>query len=61
MFFLIYLFAFSVFQIMNKVLLYINQSSIAVPKNNKITRKTGVRIPLRRGVLDTTLCDKVCQ
>jgi hypothetical protein len=22
---------------------------------------SGVRFPLRRGVLDTTLCDKVCQ
>jgi hypothetical protein len=23
--------------------------------------KLGVRFPLRQGVLDTTLCDKVCQ
>ena len=26
-----------------------------------ITTNVGVRIPLRRGVLNTTLCDKVCQ
>ena len=25
------------------------------------THAIGVRIPLRQGVLDTTLCDKVCQ